>query len=40
VSLLGDNNMVDMPVLAAGVRAAFEGYIKWAAGSSDDHQRL
>jgi diacylglycerol O-acyltransferase / wax synthase len=40
VSLLGDNHMVDMPVLAAGVRAAFEGYIKWAAGSSDDHQRL
>jgi diacylglycerol O-acyltransferase len=39
VSLLGDNNMVDMPVLAAGVRAAFEGYIKWAAGSLDDHQR-
>ena len=40
VSLLGDNNMVDMPVLAAGVRTAFEGYIKWAAGSWDDHQRL
>ena len=40
VSLLGDNHMVDMPVLAAGVRAAFEGYIKWAAGSWDDHQRL
>ena len=40
VSLLVDNNMVDMPVLAAGVRAAFEGYIKWAAGSWDDHQRL
>jgi diacylglycerol O-acyltransferase / wax synthase len=40
ISLLGDNNMVDMPVLAAGVRAAFEGYIKWAAGSWDDHQRL
>ena len=39
VSLLGDNNMVDMPVLAAGVRAAFEGYIKCAAGSWDDRQR-
>jgi diacylglycerol O-acyltransferase len=37
VSLLGDNNMVDMPVLTAGVRAAFEGYIKWPAGSWDDH---
>jgi hypothetical protein len=40
VSLLGDSNMVDMPVLAAGVRAAFEGYLKRAAGSWDDHQRL
>jgi diacylglycerol O-acyltransferase / wax synthase len=39
VSLLGDNNMVDMPVLAAGVRAAFEGYIKCAARSWDDRQR-
>jgi len=29
--------MVDMPVLTAGVRAAFEGYIKWPAGSWDDH---
>jgi len=37
VSLLGDNNMVDMPVLTAGVRAAFEGYIKCPAGSWDDH---
>ena len=37
VSLLGDNNMVDMPVLAAGVCAAFEGYIKWPAGSWNDH---
>jgi hypothetical protein len=26
-----------MPVLTAGVRAAFEGYIKWPAGSWDDH---
>jgi hypothetical protein len=29
--------MVDMPVLTAGVRAAFEGYIKCPAGSWDDH---
>ena len=36
VSLLGDNNMVDMPVLT-GVCAAFESYIKWPAGSWDDH---
>ena len=32
ISLLGDDNMVDMPVLAAGVCAAFEGYINWPAG--------
>ena len=37
VSLLGDNIMVDMPVLTAGVCAAFEGYIKCPAGSWDDH---
>jgi hypothetical protein len=44
VSLLGDNNMVDMPLVAAGVRAAFEGYIKWAdtrtdQSSQDDRSR-
>jgi hypothetical protein len=27
VSLLADNNMPDLPVLAAGVRAALDGYI-------------
>jgi diacylglycerol O-acyltransferase / wax synthase len=27
VSLLADDNMADLPVLAAGVRAAFEGYL-------------
>jgi hypothetical protein len=27
VSLVADNNMPDLPVLAAGARAAFEGYI-------------
>jgi hypothetical protein len=27
VSLLADNNLPDLPILAAGVRAAFESYI-------------
>jgi hypothetical protein len=28
VSLLGDDNMPDLPVLAVGVRTAFEDYIQ------------
>jgi diacylglycerol O-acyltransferase len=31
VSLLADDNMPDLPVLAAGVRTAFEGFIARAA---------
>jgi diacylglycerol O-acyltransferase / wax synthase len=36
VSLLGDDNMPDLPVLAAGVRTAFEDYINSGGRSSED----
>ncbi|HEX3304216.1 MAG TPA: hypothetical protein VHR64_15115, partial [Thermomicrobiales bacterium] len=35
VSLLIDENLSDLPVLAAGVRAAFEGYLTPATRSAD-----
>jgi diacylglycerol O-acyltransferase len=35
VSLLVDDNLPDLPVLAAGVRAAFEGYLTPATRSAD-----
>jgi len=34
VSLLTDDSMPDMPVLAAGVRAAFDGYVNTGATST------
>jgi len=36
VSLLADDSMPDVPVLAAGVRAAFDGYMKAVATSARD----
>jgi hypothetical protein len=36
VSLLADDNMPDLPVLAAGVRPAFEDYIDYGGRSPED----
>ena len=37
ISLLADNNIADLPVLAAGVRATFEGYINERRSVKPDH---
>ncbi|HEX6758460.1 MAG TPA: wax ester/triacylglycerol synthase domain-containing protein [Propionibacteriaceae bacterium] len=39
VSLLADNNMPDLPVLAAGVRTAFESYINAYVSSDSERER-